>query len=77
MHAREPLNAATIREELRLLGFPSGAAREAAAREQLGEARGDLTAAQAAARTAQQQADAAEPRAAELLTLLRRRSDPS
>ncbi|MFB9210056.1 hypothetical protein ACFFV7_53350 [Nonomuraea spiralis] len=30
--AREPLNAATIREELRLLGFPGGAVREAALR---------------------------------------------
>ncbi|MBT2233560.1 hypothetical protein [Nonomuraea sp. NEAU-A123] len=32
-NAREPLNAATIREQLRLLGFSSGAAREAALRQ--------------------------------------------
>ncbi|MET7339244.1 hypothetical protein [Nonomuraea sp. NPDC005650] len=45
----------------------------AAAREQLGEARGQLTVAQAEARSAGQQAEAAETRAAELLQALRGR----
>ncbi|MGW4801499.1 hypothetical protein ACWEPC_54690 [Nonomuraea sp. NPDC004297] len=44
------------------------------AREQLGEMRGQLTAAQAAKQSARQQAEAAETRAADLLQALRERS---
>ncbi|MGW4473779.1 hypothetical protein ACWENQ_29300 [Nonomuraea sp. NPDC004354] len=43
----------------------------AVAKQQLGEVRGQLTAAQAAAQTANQQAAAAEARAADLLQTLR------